>query len=186
MKEQQLDLFADRMSIATLFASASTLRLSPAAEAFRRLGLVGTGDDRAQVGTIRAKFLKVAVCISVCRVPLSFSSTCAGAVRPDPGEPAGGCVSADVAPFAVPAASPPKAGPVATGLVCLCTLPRGGVAVRDRECSSFIQGRGLIRPTNRGSGPLIVPKTASATWSWPLDLIRVRMFPGRGGDGCVG
>ena len=42
--------------------------------AIRRVGLAGTGEDRAQAGTIRTKLLKVAVCISVRRVLLSFSS----------------------------------------------------------------------------------------------------------------
>ena len=101
-------MFADRTSTATLFANQVRLYFAAFAstlvEAVRRLGLAGTGDDRAQVGTIRAKFLKVAVCISVHRVPLSFSSTYDGTVRPGSGEPAGGCGGADVAPFAVPAA----------------------------------------------------------------------------------
>ena len=72
-------MFADRTSTATLFANQVRLYFAAFAsalvEAFRRLGLAGTGDDRAQVGTLRAKFLKVAVCISVRRVLLSFSST---------------------------------------------------------------------------------------------------------------
>ena len=80
IKEQQLDLFADRTSTASL--RANQLRLyfatfaSILATAVRRIGLAGTGDDRAQFGTIRTKFLKVAVCIriSVRRVLLSFSS----------------------------------------------------------------------------------------------------------------
>ena len=79
-------MFADRTSTATLFANQVRLYFASFAstlvEAVWRLGLAGTGDDRAQVGTIRAKFLKVAVCISVRRVLLSFSSTYDGTVRP--------------------------------------------------------------------------------------------------------
>ena len=80
IKEQQLDLFADRTSTATM--RANQLRLdfatfaSHLAAAIRRIGLAGTGEDRAQAGTIRTKLLKIAVCIriSVRRVLLSFSS----------------------------------------------------------------------------------------------------------------
>ena len=78
IKEQQLDLFADR----TATMRANQLRLdfatfaSHLVAAIRRVGLDGTGEDRAQAGTIRTKLLKVAVCIriSVRRVLLSFSS----------------------------------------------------------------------------------------------------------------
>ena len=79
IKEQQLDLFADRTSSATLranqtrlyFASFSYVLLS----ALRRLGLRGTTLARAQCGTIRLKLLKIGawVRISVRRVCLSFS-----------------------------------------------------------------------------------------------------------------
>ena len=88
---------------------------------------------RERQGPGRAKFLKVAVCISVRRVPLSFSSTCDGTVRPGPGEPAG--VGADVAPFAVPAAPPaPESRGHGTGMFalaaarrCSCPQPRSFV-----------------------------------------------------------
>ena len=67
---------------------------------------------------------------------------------------------------------PPKAG--ATELACLRSLPCGVIAVRSHKCSFFAQGRVPIRPPGRDSGPLIVPKTASATRNWPPDLIRAR------------
>ena len=112
------NLFANRTSTATLFASASTLRLSPAAEAFRRLGLAGAGDDRAQVGR------------SSSRLP--SASPCAGFrsrfLRPAP-EPfarvlAGGG-GADVAPFAVPAAPlPPESRGHGIGMFALAAARR--------------------------------------------------------------
>ena len=80
IKEQQLDLFADRTSTATMRANQLRLDFATFAShltaAIRRDGLAGTGEDRAQAGTIRTKLLKVAVCIriSVRRVLLSFSS----------------------------------------------------------------------------------------------------------------
>ena len=80
IKEQQLDLFADRTSTATMRANQLRLDFATFAShltaAIRRVGLDGTGEGRAQAGTIRTKLLKVAVCIriSVRRVLLSFSS----------------------------------------------------------------------------------------------------------------
>ena len=74
-----------------------------------------------------------------------------------------------------PPPPPSKAGSPTTGLVCSRSLPRGVAAVRDHERSlSFRKGH-LIRPPGRGSGPAVVPKTASATRSRPLDLVR---YPG--------
>ena len=128
---------------------ASTLRLSPAF--WRRRFGDSTSPAPGTTGpkSVRAKFLKVAVCISVRRVLLSFSSTCDGTVRPGPGEPAGGCGGADVAPFAVPVVPPPpKAG--ATELVCSRSLPRGVVAVRNRKRSSFVQERAHDSPAGPG------------------------------------
>ena len=100
IKEQQFvrrpdvdrDTVRQRLYFATFAGSGGVSETRPR----RRRGRQGPG---------RAKFLKVAVCISVRRVPLSFSSTCAGTVRPGPGEPAGG--GGGVAPFVVPAAPPP-------------------------------------------------------------------------------
>lgn len=63
IKEQQLDLFADRTSAATMRANQLRLYLSSAAymlmHALRRLGLQDTPLARAQCGTIRLKLLKI-------------------------------------------------------------------------------------------------------------------------------
>ena len=63
IKEQQLDLFADRTSAATMRANQLRLYLSSAAymlmHALRRLGLKHTRLARAQCQTIRLKLLKI-------------------------------------------------------------------------------------------------------------------------------
>ncbi len=63
IKEQQLDLFADRTSAATMRANQLRLYLSSAAymlmHALRRLGLKDTYLARAQCQTIRLKLLKI-------------------------------------------------------------------------------------------------------------------------------
>jgi Transposase DDE domain group 1 len=80
IKEQQLMLFADRTSCHALLANQFRLLLSAAAyvlvEAVRRLGLVGTQMERAQVSTIRLRLFKVAaqVAVSVRRVYLRLAS----------------------------------------------------------------------------------------------------------------
>ncbi len=74
IKEQQIDLFADRTSCHRLAANQFRLLLSSAAcllvRALRRTALAGTELAEAQVGTIRLKLLKVAarVAVSVRRV----------------------------------------------------------------------------------------------------------------------
>jgi len=81
IKEQQLGLFADRTSTATL--RANQLRLHFASFAYvlmhrlRRLGLAGTELARAQATTIRLKLLKIGtrLRITVRKVWLSFSET---------------------------------------------------------------------------------------------------------------
>lgn len=64
IKEQQLDLFADRTSCHRFVANAFRLLLSSAAyvlvQALRREALSGTELEQAQIGTIRLKLLKVA------------------------------------------------------------------------------------------------------------------------------
>jgi hypothetical protein len=80
IKEQQLDLFADRTSAHTL--RANQLRLWFASVAYvllnllRHFGLKGTELERAQAGTLRLKLLKLAaiVRVSVRRVVLSLSA----------------------------------------------------------------------------------------------------------------
>ena len=80
IKEQQLDLFADRTSAATMRANQLRLywALFAAAllEVLRQIGLAGTELARAQFGTIRALLLKVAttVRVSVRRIWVSLSS----------------------------------------------------------------------------------------------------------------
>jgi Transposase DDE domain group 1 len=81
IKEQQLDLFADRTSCHRFLANQFRLLLSAAAyvlmQALRRTALVGTGLARAQVGTIRLRLLKVAarVVVSARRVVFHLASS---------------------------------------------------------------------------------------------------------------
>jgi hypothetical protein len=80
IKEQQLGMFADRTSTATM--RANQLRLWIASLAYtlmhelRRVGLQGTTLAKAQVGTIRTRLLKVSgvVKISVRRVRVALAS----------------------------------------------------------------------------------------------------------------
>jgi hypothetical protein len=80
IKEQQLGMFADRTSTATM--RANQLRLWIASLSYvlvhelRRVGLRGTALARAQVGTIRLRLLKIGatVQVSVRRVRIAFSS----------------------------------------------------------------------------------------------------------------
>lgn len=79
IKEQQLDLFADRTSCHSFLSNQFRLLLSSAAyvllESLRRLGLKGTELARAQAGTIRLKLLKIGARItcSVRRVVLHLA-----------------------------------------------------------------------------------------------------------------
>jgi hypothetical protein len=81
IKEQQLELFADRTSCHDFAANQFRLLLASAAyvllEHLRRVVLAGTQLARAQVGTIRVKLLKVAarVVTSVRRVVFHLSSS---------------------------------------------------------------------------------------------------------------
>jgi hypothetical protein len=81
IKEQQLDLFADRTSCHKFLANQFRLLLSSAAsvlvQALRRTALRGTDLERAQVGTIRLKLLKVAarVVISARRVVFHLATS---------------------------------------------------------------------------------------------------------------
>jgi len=80
IKEQQLDLFADRTSCHDFLANQFRLLLSSAAyvltEALRRLGLADTELANAQVGTIRLKLIKIGARItwSVRRIVLHLAS----------------------------------------------------------------------------------------------------------------
>jgi hypothetical protein len=80
IKEQQLGMFADRTSTATM--RANQLRLWIASLAYtlvhelRRVGLVGTALAQAQVGTVRTRLLKLSgvVTLSVRRVRIALTS----------------------------------------------------------------------------------------------------------------
>jgi len=80
IKEQQLDMFADRTSSHTMRANQLRLWLSSLAYTLvvqlRRLGLHGTALADAQVGTIRTRLIKVGalVTLSVRRIQVSLSS----------------------------------------------------------------------------------------------------------------
>jgi hypothetical protein len=69
IKEQQLDLFADRTSAASMRSNQLRLYFSSFAyvllETMRRVGLRGTEMARAQCGTIRLKLLKIGALVSV-------------------------------------------------------------------------------------------------------------------------
>lgn len=80
IKEQQLDMFADRTSTHTMRANQLRLWFSSLAYTLvvqlRRLGLRGTALAEAQVGTIRTRLIKVGalVRLSVRRIQISLSS----------------------------------------------------------------------------------------------------------------
>jgi hypothetical protein len=80
IKEQQLQLFADRTSCHRFLANQFRLLLASAAyvlfEHLRRVGLAGTDLARAQVGSIRLKLLKIGarVTTSCRRIVLHLSS----------------------------------------------------------------------------------------------------------------
>ena len=81
IKEQQLDLFADRTSCHRFLANQFRLLLSSAAyvlvQALRRTALAGTELARAQVGTIRLRLFKVAarVVVTARRVVFHLASS---------------------------------------------------------------------------------------------------------------
>lgn len=79
IKEQQLDLFADRTSCRRFLANQFRLLLSSAAyvlvQAVRRTALVGTDLARAQVGTLRLKLFKVAARVVVTARRVIFHLT---------------------------------------------------------------------------------------------------------------
>lgn len=82
IKEQQLDLFADRTSTAYLRSNQLRLCFSSVAycllQALRRLGLAGTEMAKAQCQTIRGKLLKIGAQIRVTarKVWVSMASGC--------------------------------------------------------------------------------------------------------------
>lgn len=82
IKEQQLDLFADRTSTKAVRSNQLRLYFSTFAytllETFRRLALKGTRMARVQCGTIRLRLLKIGalIRISVRRLVIALSSGC--------------------------------------------------------------------------------------------------------------
>jgi hypothetical protein len=82
IKEQQLDLFADRTSTATMAANQLRLWFSSFAyvlmAALRRLGLQHTELETATCGSIRLKLLKIGarVTVSVRRIKVAMASAC--------------------------------------------------------------------------------------------------------------
>ena len=82
MKEQQLDLFADRTSAATMRANQLRLWFASFAyvllEALRRIGLRHTQFQDATCGTIRLKLLKLGarVTVSVRRIKVAIAAAC--------------------------------------------------------------------------------------------------------------
>ena len=82
IKEQQLDLFADRTSAATMRANQLCLWFASFAyvllEALRRIGLRHTQFADATCGTIRLKLLKLGarVTVSVRRIKVAIASAC--------------------------------------------------------------------------------------------------------------
>ena len=82
IKEQQLELFADRTSTRRLSSNQLRLYFSTFAyallEGLRRLGLAGTRMARAQCGTIRLRLLRIGalIQISVRRVVIALTSGC--------------------------------------------------------------------------------------------------------------
>jgi len=85
IKEQQLHLFADRTSAATMRANQIRLFFSSIAytllEALRRLGLSGTAMAQAQCQTIRLRLLKIGalVQVTVRKVWVRLASSCPSA-----------------------------------------------------------------------------------------------------------
>jgi hypothetical protein len=82
IKEQQLDLFADRTSAATMRANQLRLWFASFAhvllEALRRIGLRHTQFATATCGTIRLKLLKIGAQVrkSVRRIKIAMASAC--------------------------------------------------------------------------------------------------------------
>ena len=82
IKEQQLDLFADRTSAATMRANQLRLWFASFAyvllEALRRIGLRHTQFANATCGTIRLKLLKIGAQVrtSVRRIKIAMASAC--------------------------------------------------------------------------------------------------------------
>jgi len=81
IKEQQLDLFADRTSTGKMWSNQLRLYFSSIAyvllQTLRRVALVGTALEKAQCGTIRLKLLKIGaqIRVTVRKVWVSLSGS---------------------------------------------------------------------------------------------------------------
>jgi hypothetical protein len=81
IKEQQLDLFADRTSTGKMWSNQLRLYFSSVAyvlmSTLRRIGLAGTELEKAQCGTIRLKLLKIGaqIRVTVRKVWVSLSES---------------------------------------------------------------------------------------------------------------
>ena len=82
IKEQQLDLFADRTSTGRMWSNQLRLYFSSIAyvllQALRGIGLAGTEMEKAQCGTIRLKLLKIGaqIRVTVRKVWVSLAGGC--------------------------------------------------------------------------------------------------------------
>jgi hypothetical protein len=82
IKEQQLDLFADRTSTGKMWSNQLRVYFSSIAyvllQTLRRTALAGTVLEKAQCGTIRLKLLKIGaqVQVTVRKVWISFAESC--------------------------------------------------------------------------------------------------------------
>ena len=116
IKEQQLDLFADRTSCHKWWPNQFRLLLSSLAytllETIRRIGLEGTDMARAQAGTIRLKLLKIGAVIlrNSRRVRFHLSSACPNKACLC-GQPKGLRIAAENAPDPCEKPSARQAGP---------------------------------------------------------------------------
>jgi len=81
IKEQQLDLFADRTSTGKMWSNQLRLYFSSIAyvllQTLRRTALAGTELEKAQCGTIRLKLLKIGaqIRVTVRKIRVSLSET---------------------------------------------------------------------------------------------------------------
>ena len=82
IREQQLDLFADRTSTGKMWSNQLRLHFSSIAyvpmQTLRRTALAGTELAKAQCGTIRLKLLKIGALVrtSVRRIKFAMASSC--------------------------------------------------------------------------------------------------------------
>ena len=167
IKEQQLDLFADRTSTHTMRANQIRLYFSSFAYvllcALRRLGLQDTELARAQCGTIRTRLLKIGaqVRVSVRRVWISFSECfpAQASVRPgaaqDPGRDG-------VAQRPLTARTP---SPIERPIGALAERRRGRLWLGDARCTLFVYAWRSIRP---GWGEFRRCSPGPASWRAPL------------------